>query len=92
MARVLCTGGIVVFALLLAGCESDPSIVDTPQLAMSIAAEQCGNEFHLGQPAEAHSSGDDWVVSWPSSTGHSAYTVSVDSEWGVPMGCSAASS
>lgn len=92
MARLWYGSWIVASAMLLAGCGSDTSIIDTPALAMAVAAEQCGNEFHLGQPAQAESAGDDWVVSWPSSAGHATYTTRIDGELGVPLGCAAANS
>lgn len=81
-----------VSGLLLAGCETDPLVVSTPQLAMAIAVEQCGNEFHLGQPTQAQSSGDDWTVSWLSSAGHANYTATIDGGLGVTTACGPAAS
>jgi len=93
MACAKLASGVLLSSLLVGGCETErPPIIVTPQLAMGIAAEQCGNEFHLGQPTNAHSSGDDWIVSWPSSSGHSGLTVTIDGELGVPTQCGPTSS
>lgn len=89
-------GVILAGPTLLAGCSSDvPPVVTTSDEAISIAVEQCGNEFRLGKPSETELSGEQWTVSWP--TGRAGpqsgpFSATIDSELGVLTSCQSAPS
>ena len=81
--RALACPLIGLLAIFLCGCDPDlPSVVTTSAEASAIAVEQCGNEFHLGQPTAVSGGGDEWSVSWSS-----GYTAQIESTGGAVLSC-----